>query len=273
MSCPRKCKFMENERYKILLVEDDKLDQMAFERLTKSENLPYDYKTASSVSDAQGILKFERFDVVISDYLLGDGTAFDILDSVGNIPIILVTGTGDEEIAIKAWKAGACDYLIKDPDRNYIKTLPITVDNAIKHKRTEEKLQLLSRAVMSTDDSVYITDIQNKIIFVNRAFCETYGYDEQEIIGKDSNALFSQDFEDTNTKEASEAFGQHVETYHRRKDGSEFPVSVSTSVIKGENGNTTALIGVARDITQRVFTEDKIRAINMKLGRGNRIIG
>lgn len=262
---------MENERYRILLVEDDELDQMAFKRLVEGENLQYDYKIAGSASDAQNILKCEQFDVIICDYLLGDGTGFDILDSVGNTPFILVTGTGDEEVAVKAWRAGACDYLMKDLERNYLKTVPITVENVISHKRTEEKLQLLWRAVMSTDDSVYITDMQDRIIFVNRAFCETYGYQEQEIIGKDSDVLCREGSPETETKDASGVFRQHVESYHRRKDGSEFPVSVSTSVIEDENGDKTALVGVARDISQRVLTEDKIRNINLKLGRGSRL--
>ena len=181
---------MENTRYKILLVEDDKLDQMAFKRLIKDENLPYDCTMAGSVSEAKSILGSGKFDVVIVDYLLGDGTAFDILDLVKDTPSIFVTGTGSEEIAVKAWKAGACDYLIKDVQQNYLKAVPITIENAVEHKKMEEEVQLLSGAVMSTNDSVYITNMENKIIFVNRAFCESYRYKEEDIIGKDSNILW-----------------------------------------------------------------------------------
>jgi len=131
---------MGNISHKILLIEDDKLDQMAFEQLVENEKLLYDYIIAGSVSQAQHILGSERFDVVISDYLLGDGTAFDILDLVKNTPFIFVTGAGDTKVAIKAWKAGAYDYLIKDREQNYLKTLPITVENAIRHKKMEEIL-------------------------------------------------------------------------------------------------------------------------------------
>ena len=267
-------KTMKNERYKILLIEDDKLDQMAFKRLVEGENLPYDYKIAGSVSEAQDILQSERYDVIISDYSLGADTAFDILDLVKNTPVILVTGVGDEDVAIKAWKAGAYDYLIKDLNRNYLKAVPITVENAVRHKRTKEKLQLLSRAIMSTDDNVYITDMEDKIIFVNRAFCETYGYDEKEVIGIDSDILCRKDTPIAETENPYQDFSEgQIESCHTRKDGSVFPVSVSTSVIKDENGEKTALIGVARDISERIFTEDKIRAINLKLSRGNRTIG
>jgi len=260
---------MENTRYKILLIEDDKLDQKAFMRMVKDEELSYDCTVAGSVSQAQGILGSERFDIIIADYSLGDGTALDILDSVKNTPIILVTGAGDEETAIKAWKAGAYDYLIKDPERNYLRAVQITVENAVKHKKTIEQVQLLSGAVMSTDDSVYITDMENKIIFVNKAFCETYGYKEEDIVGKDGNILWIGRPQSENTRSVfrTQTAGSAWEVgfYHKRKDESIFPVSLSRAIIRDENGNQTAVVGVARDISERIFVEDKLRTENLKL--------
>ena len=132
---------MEDTRYKILLIEDNELDRMAFERFVENEKHLYDFTAAGSVSEAQNILDSEKFDVIVSDYSLGDGTALDILNSVKNIPIILTTGASDEEVAIKAWKAGAYDYLPKDLNRNYLKAVPKAIENAIKHKRIEEALE------------------------------------------------------------------------------------------------------------------------------------
>ena len=183
-------KTMQNTRLKILLIEDDKLDQMAFRRLVKEQELPYDYTVAGSVAEALEVLLSAEFYVIISDYSLGDGTAFDVFDYVGDASVILVTGAGDEEIAVKAWKAGAEDYLIKDIERNYLKTLSITVENVVKHKQMEAKLQLLSGAVMSTGDSVHITDMEGGIVFVNKAFCQTYGYEEKDVVGKGSDIIW-----------------------------------------------------------------------------------
>ena len=145
---------MDGTRYKILLIEDDKLDQMAFERLVKDENLPYDYTIAASVSEARSILGSERFDVVIVDYLLGDGTVFDIFNLIEDTPIIVTTGAGDEEIAVKAMKAGAYDYLIKDLGRNYLKATPKTVENAVKHKKMEEILDRKQKNLEAIFDAV-----------------------------------------------------------------------------------------------------------------------
>lgn len=131
---------MEYTKYKVLLIEDNKLDRMAFERFVYDQNLQYDYTAAQSISEAKEILESEKFDIIVSDYSLGDGTALDILNSVKDIPIILITAAEEEEVPINAWKAGTYDYLPKDFDRNYLKAVPETIENAIKHKKVEEAL-------------------------------------------------------------------------------------------------------------------------------------
>ena len=213
--------------------------------------------------------------MIICDYSLGDGTAFDILDLVKDTPIIVVTGTGNEEIAVKAWRAGAYDYLTKDLERSYLTALPITVENAIRHKKAEDKLRLLSGAVMSTDDSVYITDMNDKIIFVNKAFCETYGYRREDILGKDSSLLWLGKPQTANTRTVirTQSIGGAWEVgfYHKRKDGRIFPVSLSRAIIKDSNANMVAVVGTARDITERILVEDELRRANLKLKQQNKL--
>lgn len=266
---------MENTRYKILYVEDSELDQAAFKRFVENNAIPYDCVIAGSISEARSILGSDRFDIVISDHSLGDGTAFDTLDLVKNTPVIVITGAGDEETAIKLWKAGAYDYLIKDLEQNYLKAVPITVENAVRHKMTEEKLQLLSGAVMSTNDSVYITDMQSKIIFVNKAFCKTYRYKKEEIVGKDSNVLWIGKHQTKNTRSVfqTRTVGSTWEVgfYHKRKDDSIFPVSLSRSTIKDSNGHDVAIVAVARDISEQILIEDEFKTANLKLEKRNQL--
>ena len=90
---------MDNTQYKILLIEDNELDQKAFERFVIDDNIPYEYSIADSVSEASQILNSNQFDAVISDHSIGDGTVFDILKIINNTPTIVVTGAGDEETA------------------------------------------------------------------------------------------------------------------------------------------------------------------------------
>lgn len=132
---------MQDKTIRLLLVEDDKVDQMAFERFVKRENLPYDYTIAGSVAEGRKVLKSTRFDIIISDYVLGDGTSFELFDLYKGTPVIITTGSGDEGVAVEAMKLGASDYLIKDPEGNYLQTLPITVELALKRKQNETELQ------------------------------------------------------------------------------------------------------------------------------------
>lgn len=130
---------MESPRRTVLLLEDDKVDQMVFKKLVKDEALAYDYAIVASVTGGKELLQSRSFDVVITDYVLEDGTAFDLLDSVNDTPIIFVTRAGDHETAVKAMKAGASDYLIKDQERNYLKVLPAVIETAIMHKNAEKE--------------------------------------------------------------------------------------------------------------------------------------
>ncbi len=247
---------------KLLLIEDDKVDQMAFKRLVKNDKLHYDFSIAGSVSEAREILAKEQFEIVIMDYLLGDGTAFDVFSCIKNTPIIFISGAGDEEIAVKAMKLGAYDYLIKDPDRNYLKVLPVNIEKAGKQKKAERQFQILSHAIMSINDSVFITNIDNRIIFVNKVFCTTYGYSEEEIKGRHSRVLWADESAYDRLINSLSSTGQEGwkdELYHKRNDGSEFPVYLTISAIADERGGEAAFVVVTRDITDRKKVEEHLR--------------
>ncbi|MGC9398775.1 MAG: PAS domain S-box protein [Anaerolineae bacterium] len=125
----------------LLLVEDDRIDQMAFKRAVERQELPYAYTIAGSVAAAQMALKENNYDVILVDYLLGDGTAFELFDAMQAAPFIVMTGSGDEDIAVRAMKAGAYDYLTKDPQGNYLTTLPLVIEHAIERWRTAQELE------------------------------------------------------------------------------------------------------------------------------------
>ena len=131
---------MEQAMPKILFIEDDKIDRIAVERFLKHGNFPFELLLAGSIAETRAILRTARFDAAVVDYILGDGTAFDLFEDLPDTPMILITGIGNEEIAVKAMKSGAYDYLIKDAEGNYLKTLALTVENALKRKETEAEL-------------------------------------------------------------------------------------------------------------------------------------
>lgn len=130
-----------SERIKLLLVEDDEIDQLAFKRLVHAEGLPYDYTIAGSVKEALKALDSERFDIVLLDLQLGDGTAFEVFPLITDTPFIVITGSGDVGLAVKAMKSGAYDFLIKGHEYAYLAMLPVTVSGAIKKYKTEKELE------------------------------------------------------------------------------------------------------------------------------------
>lgn len=228
---------------RVLLIEDNPGDQRAFIELVVHENLPYDYCIAGSVAEAKRLLRSERFDVVITDHFLGDGTAFDIFALGIDPPIIIVTGAGDEETAVRALKAGAYDYLVKDLYSRYLQVLPLTVEHAIIRKRAEDQARILSQAMMSISESVFITDLEGRFLFANGAFCETYGYEDAEVRGRSCELLG-----DVTTE---------GEVFHRRKDGSEFPVLLARSLVLDDRGRPKAVVYAARDISERKRAEQE----------------
>lgn len=149
---------------RVLMVEDDKIDQMAFRRMVDQLGLPYDCQLAASLREANDALAARRFDIILSDYQLGDGTGLDVIEAAADTPVILVTGAGAEEIAVEAMKAGAYDYLVKDHDRKYLILLPVQIENAIRRFRAEqESQQLLSERIRREVLEQFITSASHDL--------------------------------------------------------------------------------------------------------------
>jgi two-component system phosphate regulon sensor histidine kinase PhoR len=272
---------IKEERYSVLLVEDDEVDQMAFKMAVKKDNLPYDYAAAASVAEAADLLKSMTFDIVIVDYKLSDGTAFDVFDIIGDTPRIFITGAGDQEVAIKAMKAGAYDYLVKDHSRNYLKILPGVIKNAINHKRNEDKLkeyhssleklvkerteqlakekELLSVTLSSMSDGVIAVDVDKKIILFNRVVENLLGSSWQKSIGRNVDEVLRIVKEST-SQPVENIVDAVLQTGQLRigsdqdclvtEDGRLHPVDVSAAPICENAGNVVGIVVVLRDVTR-----------------------
>jgi len=127
------------------------------------------------------------------------------------------------------------------------------VEDITERKNAEKEIRLLAHSIASINECVSITDIHDEIIFVNDAFLSTYGYTKEELVGKNINVLRPQavtlEIGDSILYQTIDS-GWKGEVINKRKDGTSFPVFLSTSVIKDNDGNPIALIGVATDITE-----------------------
>ena len=137
-------------------------------------------------------------------------------------------------------------------------------------KHSQERMLTLSRALESIGECVYITDIKSKLIFVNKAFCKTYGYNEEEIIGRDIKILSPVEINDYPIEKTIQD-GWTGELINIRKDGTKFPVELTTSFIRDENGNPIALIGIAVNITERKKVEIELIKAKEKAEESDRL--
>jgi len=140
----------EGITFDVLYIEDD--DGLA--RLFQKRMSKFGYRTEIAQTGDEGLQLFDQrdFDVIIIDYQLPGMSGLEILEKLGKItdliPVIMLTGAGNEEIAVQAMKSGATDYLTKDVDGNYFELLPLVMSEAIdrfrikaEHKRMQKDLQ------------------------------------------------------------------------------------------------------------------------------------
>jgi PAS domain S-box-containing protein len=130
--------------------------------------------------------------------------------------------------------------------------------NITDQKQSEAKIRLLAQTVASAKDAICITDLDNYFLFVNDAFIQMYEFSEEELIGKHVSIIASPPTPIEVQKQihqATLAGGWNGETINRRKDGKEFPIELWSSVVYDINNNPVALVGVARDITERKRAE------------------
>ena len=135
-------------------------------------------------------------------------------------------------------------------------------------KRAEERLRLLSSVAEQAGDGMAVADMDGHIIFANRAWAEMHGYEHDELIGKHLSAFHNERQLKEEVKPFNEQVllkGQHEgEVGHKRRDGSEFPTYMTTTVLRDDHGKVVGLIGAARDITERKRAQAALRESERK---------
>ncbi len=134
-------------------------------------------------------------------------------------------------------------------------------------QKSDEQILLLSNAIKSADEMISITDINNKFLFVNDAFCRGYGYTQEETIGKYIELIRSEknDVELLNHIQLLTLdYGWHGELWNKTKNGNDFLIELHTSPVKNAKGEKIALVGIANDITKRKEAEERLKESEKK---------
>jgi signal transduction histidine kinase len=140
-----------SDNLRVLLIEDDEIDERALLRYVSRTSLPYDVRTARSIAEGRQQLAASDFDVVLIDFDLRDGTALDILPLL-DVPAIVITGSGNERVAVESMKAGASDYIVKDTERQYLLLLPLLIENVIEQRRMRRLADQQARLLAASEE-------------------------------------------------------------------------------------------------------------------------
>ncbi len=142
------------ETLNILIIDDDEVDRMSISRALKAANVGMKLSEASDYSEAVEILEHNDFDCIFVDYLLPgkDGLVVvqEIRASGSKVPLIVLTGQGDEQTAVKLMKAGASDYITKSritPD-----LLSATLRNVIRIYEAELQIELFNNQLRESNE-------------------------------------------------------------------------------------------------------------------------
>lgn len=129
-------------------------------------------------------------------------------------------------------------------------------------KKIREKLKRYELLSENTRDIILVIDAEGNIIEANWAAVKTYGYSRKELLSKTIYELRMA--EDLTKKQLEEAFekGNFFECIHYKKDGTTFPVEVSTQSTM--LGGRKIVISIIRDITERKYTEERLKESESK---------
>jgi PAS domain S-box-containing protein len=284
----------------VLIIDDSEDDREAVIRALKHAHGPgYRYLEAGDGMHGITLIGEHHPDCTLLDYSLPGRNGLEILKLIHIVdpflPVIMLTGKGDEAVAVKAMKAGAQNYLVKSsvaPDM-----LHRAVEFAIHHATLERQIGEQRQKILAQqqeltqtnrlntailDSSTYMivaTDIDGLILVCNRAAEMALGHAAAEVVGKCTPMLwFDRDEVERRATELSEELGTHVEPdfdvlvrmsrgessrtnewIFVRKDGSRFPAHVSITPLRDHENRAVGFLTMIEDITERLQKDAALR--------------
>ena len=255
---------------RVLLIEDNPGDvRLVRVLLGGPAEARFVLESAERLTEGLGRLSEGTFDALLLDLNLPDSQGLETFLRVAaeapQIPAVVMTGTDDVGLGVRAVQAGAQDYLVKG--RVDGELLARSIRYAVERKRVEacqRDSEAQSRSITdAAHDAIVIMDGDGTIARWNPAAERMFGYSEAEALGRDLHSLIAPERFHAPFRESFSRFqrtgdgplvGSTVEMEARRKGGSEFPVELSLSVVK--RGTEWQAIGIVRDATERRRAEE-----------------
>ncbi len=255
---------MSEQALTALVVDDDECDRIAMRRALAQIAPGMEVHDVGSKKGALALLSEHPFNCAFLDYRLPDGDGLSLLqtalESGVTTPLVMLTGLGDEALAVEALQSGAVDYLSKSEltsERLRRCLGRVAAGKAglapIRRKGRESPLRYLTRAIDNAAESMMVTDSKGRIEYVNSAFTELTGYEPEEVLGQTPQMLKSRD----TPSETHAALWQAItsgrvwrgELTNRRKDGTNLANALTVSPVFDEQRQIEGFIAIHRDIS------------------------
>jgi len=261
----------KQKKVKILIVEDNPGDVRLFkEILSDINNHNYIVEDVRTLEDSLTKSHQNNYDAVFIDLNLPDSfgidTLYKFISKINNIPIIVLTGSDDLELAAKSLDAGAQDYLVKGQfDFNSLKrAIKYSIERNRIQKEKEElnnKLKIYADRWSSTfnaiEDAMSVINIDGKIIQANKAMCNLFQIDNKNIVGKICIDLLKDSDHQRDICSMELAKKYKTRQNHIFKINGKFFNCIVDPVLD-ENNNIVRMIHILSDVTQQKKAEEEL---------------
>jgi PAS domain S-box-containing protein len=266
---------------RILLVEDNSDHRELMRLALTGHDSTWEVEAVASGEEALRLLLGGAvFDLVFLDYSLPGRDGLEVLEEIRRgeapPPVVVVTGRGDEQVAVKAMKGGAYDYVVKGA--GYLQRLPVVAQRAVEahqlsveRQRAEKALQeseeRLRTIVEASLDAIIAVNTKGRLVLFNGAAQELFQYSEEEALNQPVDILLREEICDIHQERLVRFLkkgvgrcghiGSRMEKLFRRKDGSLFEAEASMS--GGRLDGLRLVVLAIHDITSRKQAEEVLR--------------
>ena len=253
-----------------VLYVDDEQDLLELARLFLESTGEFQVATSTSAREALADPAFQSYDAVISDYQMPemDGIAFlrGVREQFGDIPFILFTGRGREEVVIEAINNGADSYVQKGGDpKTQFADLAHKVRQAVRRKRAEITVAEQEQRYLdlqNANDLIQSVTPDGRFRFVNKKWLDALGYTMDEL----PNLTISDIIHEESAEHCAETFQRvmagesigFIEAAFKARDGRKVYVE-GVANCKMVDGRCRYTRGIFKDVTERVEAEEALR--------------
>ena len=263
----------------VLIVEDSEDDALLLVRELRRGGYDVTFEQVETAEALVDALDLRKWDLVISDYTMPHFRGTDALKLVRerdqDIPFIFASGTIGEDSAVAAMRNGANDYVLKG---NLKRLLP-AIERELREARMRRERRQTEKELWESEtryrtlaeaaqDSIFILDADGGYQYINTYGAQTFGYRPEELIGRSIEDLYPAPVVDRQKRmiqkilETGEGANDEL---HISISGRERWVESHLVPIKDTGGNINAILGIARDVTERRRGEERLQETTQRL--------